>query len=56
MDLNYLLKRRQEERMRASIAACEASRLAHEGLASRFEEEIRRRTSGRVNLRAVVTA
>jgi hypothetical protein len=56
MDLNYLLKRQQEERLRASIAACEASRLAHEGLAARFEEEIRQRTEGRVNIRPMLCA
>jgi hypothetical protein len=50
MDLNYLLKRQQEERSRATAAVCEASRIVHEAMAVQFENEIRRLTDGRVNL------
>lgn len=50
MDLNYLLKRQQEERSRAEAATSEPARRAHEGLASEFEDEIRRRTDGRLHI------
>jgi hypothetical protein len=50
MDLNYLLKRQQEERTRAAGAICDASRLVHEALAAQFENEIRRLTNGRLDL------
>ena len=53
MDLNYLLRRQQEERIRADAATCDQSRAAHEGLAVQFEGEIRRRTDGRLDLAAV---
>ena len=53
MDLNYLLRRQQEERIRADTATCDQSRAAHEGLAVQFEEQIRRLTDGRLNLAAV---
>lgn len=50
MDLNYLLRRQQEERSRATAAGTEAARLAHEAMAVQFENEIRRRTDGRMDI------
>lgn len=50
MDLNYLLRRQQEERLRACAATTEAARLAHESMAAQFEAEIRRRTDGRLDI------
>lgn len=50
MDLNYLLRRQQEERVRAEAATSNSSRLAHEALAVQFENEIRRQTGGRLDI------
>ena len=61
-DLNYLLRRQQEERTRAENAACDASRNAHEELAQAYEALLGRFTEGRVRLgrqrtsRATVTS
>ena len=40
MDLNYIHFRQQTELMRASLAACAPSRLAHEELASAYSRII----------------
>ena len=50
-DLNYLFHRQQEERARADRSACAEARLAHEELAFFYEEQIRRRTEGRIHIR-----
>ena len=42
MDINYLLKREQIERMRADQAVCERSRAAHESLAAGFRRTLER--------------
>lgn len=40
-DLNYLLKREQEELLRAQSATCSAARIAHQGLARGYARRIR---------------
>jgi hypothetical protein len=50
MDLNALFFRQQQERIRAELAASEAARSAHAGLARCFEDEIARRTEGRIRI------
>jgi hypothetical protein len=40
-DLNYLLKREQEELLRAQWATCSAARAAHQGLARGYAGRIR---------------
>ena len=40
-DLNYLLKREQEELLRAQSATCAAAQIAHEGLARGYARRIR---------------
>lgn len=40
-DLNYLLKREQEELLRAKASTCSAARIAHEGLARGYARRIR---------------
>lgn len=46
MDLNHLIQREGEERLRAAQAACDRSRAAHSELAQMFSDRIdfRRRT------------
>ena len=46
MEPEYLRRRIAEERARSAAAACEQSRLAHEGLADCFERELRRLPRG----------
>jgi hypothetical protein len=41
MDLDYLLRRQQEEQMRAKSATCEQARAVHEALAAQFQTRIR---------------
>jgi hypothetical protein len=43
MDFNYLYHRQQVSLMRADVAACAASRAAHEGLAQLYIGLIERR-------------
>ncbi len=50
MDLNYLLRRQQEERTRAEAAASDEARQAHEELARGYEDQIRALTEGRVDI------
>lgn len=40
MDLNYLLARHQTSLMRAEIAACSSSRMAHRGLAAGYAARV----------------
>ena len=40
-DLNYLLRREQEEILRADFASCPAARTAHHGLAQGYARRIR---------------
>ena len=40
-DLNYLLKREQEELLRALSATCAAAQIAHQGLARGYAQRIR---------------
>jgi len=40
-DLNYLLKREQEELLRAQSATCGAAQIAHQGLARGYARRIR---------------
>lgn len=49
MDLNYLLHRQQVERSRAEAASSDTARTAHEELARRYEEKIRRLSEGRMS-------
>ena len=42
MDLNYLLHRHQISLMRATVAACAASRRAHEGFVSVYADAVAR--------------
>ncbi|CAM5386909.1 hypothetical protein ACFSUK_17605 [Sphingobium scionense] len=51
-DLNYLLKREQEEIMRAKASICFAARTAHEGLAQGYAKRIR---DHRLPYRSLVT-
>ena len=50
MDLNYLLHRQQEEKMRAEAASCAQSRDSHQELAERYADRIRNATNGRVDI------
>ena len=52
MDLNYLFYRQQVERSRAAMAASEAARRAHEGMAKIYEERIVRATGNRITFAA----
>lgn len=55
MDLNYLLRREGEERLRADKAACDAARDAHLAIAGIFGkriESVRRALHGEAGLRA----
>lgn len=40
-DLNYLLKREQEEMLRAQSATCSAARISHQSLARGYARRIR---------------
>ena len=42
MDINYLLKREQIERMRADGATCARSRASHEALAAGYRRTLER--------------
>jgi hypothetical protein len=46
MDLDYLLRRQQEERMRAKSATCDSARAVHEALAAQYETQIRLQSAG----------
>jgi hypothetical protein len=52
VDLNYLFHRQQVERTRAETAKSEAARLAHELLASEYEQRIERLSNGDVKFPA----
>lgn len=41
IDLNYLLKREQEELLRAQYTTCAATRISHHGLARGYARRIR---------------
>jgi hypothetical protein len=56
MDINELLQHQQIERALSENAQSDTARRAHAGLARRFEDEIRRATDGRVNIRPVQSA
>lgn len=51
MDLNYLIHREGEERLRAAHAACEKSRESHLAMADMFRDRIdfRRRADNRLD-------
>ena len=51
-DLNYLFFRQQVERIRAEVAASDAARKAHEGLAEAYEEQIEESTAETFTLAA----
>ena len=48
MDLNYVFLRQQVERSRAKAARNDAARSAHEELARAYEQEIERKSGGRI--------
>ena len=51
MEADYLRRRLREERERAALAACQQSRLAHEGLADCFARELSQLTGNRRSVR-----
>jgi hypothetical protein len=51
-DLNYLFHRQQQERVRATHAACDQARSAHQQLAEFYEKRISDLTAGRVDIAA----
>ncbi|WP_205481459.1 hypothetical protein [Sphingomonas arenae] len=51
-DLNYLFQRQQQERSSIAAATHPNARAAHERLAALYEGEIRRITSGRINIKS----
>lgn len=48
MDLNYVFLRQQVERTLAEAARNEAARQAHEEMARAYEQEIERKSGGRI--------
>ena len=48
MDLNYIFLRQQVERTRAEAAEEEAVRRAHEEMARAYEQQIERKSGGRI--------
>jgi hypothetical protein len=51
-DLNYLFQRQQQERVRATAAACDEARYAHQQLAEFYEKRISELTEGRIGIAA----
>jgi len=52
VDLNYLFHRQQVEHSRAKAAKSEAARVAHEKLASEYEQRIEQLSNGEVKFPA----
>ena len=54
MDVEYLIKRMNQELARAQGAECARARVAHEGLAGCFQSEIARVTAANADPRIVL--
>jgi hypothetical protein len=55
-DLNYLLRRQQQERSYAVATESTAAKAVHNRMASLYEDRIRRLTNGRVSIAPLAPA